>query len=178
MMASRPAVRVTSPRLEALMNKFVVILALGAGAAWGWASAQDRPTGPKGRKSMQLGNFSISLPVKNLQASREFYEKLGFRAVAGNGKTYSIMQNDAATIGLFQGGVEKNSLTFNPGWDRTTATLPQFEDVRDIQQKLIAKGVTPTVKAEESSTGPAFIVLTDPDGNPILIDQHVPRPAK
>jgi catechol 2,3-dioxygenase-like lactoylglutathione lyase family enzyme len=161
------------------VNRFILVFAISAGAAWGLASAQERPaTGSKGKKSMQLGNFSVSLLVKNLQASREFYEKLGFRMVFGNGKSMAIMQNSTATIGLFQGGIEKNSLAFNPGWDRTTATLPEFDDVRDIQKTLLEKGITPTVKADESSTGPAFIVLTDPDGNPILLDQHVPRPNK
>jgi len=127
---------------------------------------------------MQLGNFSVSLKVKNLQASREFYENLGFRMVFGNGKNLAIMQNDTATIGLFQGMIEKNSLTFNPGWDRKMATLSEFDDVRDIQKALLAKGIEPTLKADESKTGPGHMVLTDPDGNPIVIDQHVSRPAK
>ena len=125
---------------------------------------------------MQLGNFSVSLAVKDLPASRAFYEKLGFRAVFGNGKNMLILQNDTATIGLFQGIFQKNILTFNPGWDRTGATLPQFQDVRDIQRTLTSQGVEVATKADESGTGPAGFTLYDPDGNQILIDQHVPRP--
>ena len=128
---------------------------------------------------MRLGNFSVSLTVKDLAASRAFYEKLGFRPF---GKFASrrmiILQNDSATIGLFQGAFEKNSLTFNPGWDRSSTTLPDFDDIRDIQKQLIKNGLTPNPAADESSTGPAFLKLTDPDGNPILIDQHVPSPKK
>lgn len=128
---------------------------------------------------MRLGNFSISLAVKDLAASREFYEKLGFRAVGGNAaQNWLILQNDASTIGLFQGMFEKNSLTFNPGWDRNCATLPDFDDVRDIQKTVKSRGLTPVASADEASTGPASLVLVDPDGNPVLIDQHVPRPAK
>ncbi len=127
---------------------------------------------------MRLGNFSVSLAVKNLAASREFYEKLGFRVVGGNGSNFSILQNETSTIGLFQGMFEKNILTFNPGWDRACATLPDFDDVRDIQRTLTSKGLTLTTKADESSTGPASIVLLDPDGNQILIDQHVAKPGK
>jgi catechol 2,3-dioxygenase-like lactoylglutathione lyase family enzyme len=126
---------------------------------------------------MRLGNFSVSLAVKDLKASREFYEKLGFRVVAGNGTNFSILQNETSTIGLFQGMFEKNILTFNPGWDRAGKTLPDFDDVRDIQRTLIGRGVKPATKADESTTGPASLVLFDPDGNQILIDQHVPSPA-
>lgn len=133
---------------------------------------------PAGTNAMQLGNFSVSLAVKDLQASREFYEKLGFRPIAGNGKRMLILQNETCTIGLFQGMFDKNILTFNPGWDRTCATLPEFEDVRDIQHELKAQGLTLTTSADESSTGPASFTLVDPDGNQILVDQHVPRPQK
>ncbi len=125
---------------------------------------------------MRLGNFSVSLAVKDLAASRAFYEKLGFKAVGGNGRNMLILQNDTSTIGLFQGMFDKNILTFNPGWDRACATLPEFDDVRDIQRTLASRGLTPAVKADESSTGPASFVLVDPDGNQILVDQHVPRP--
>lgn len=127
---------------------------------------------------MRLGNFSVSLAVKDLAVSLAFYEKLGFRVVAGDGKHYSIMQNETSTIGLFQGMFDKNSLTFNPGWDRTCATLPDFDDVRDIQKTLTSRGLTLTTKADESTAGPASCMLIDPDGNPILIDQHVPSPGK
>ena len=127
---------------------------------------------------MRLGNFSVSLAVKDLQASREFYEKLGFRVVAGNDRNFSILQNDSATIGLFQGMFDKNLLTFNPGWDRACATLAEFDDVRDIQRGLVSQGIALITKADEASTGPASLVLVDPDGNQILIDQHVPRPSR
>jgi catechol 2,3-dioxygenase-like lactoylglutathione lyase family enzyme len=127
---------------------------------------------------MRLGNFSVSLAVKDLSASREFYEKLGFRVVAGNGKNFSILQNETSAIGLFQGMFDKNVLTFNPGWDRACATLPDYDDVRDIQRTLTSRGLSLASKADESTTGPASLVLFDPDGNQILIDQHVPSPRQ
>jgi catechol 2,3-dioxygenase-like lactoylglutathione lyase family enzyme len=136
-------------------------------------------TGKAGDKPLELGNFSVSLTVKDLAASRAFYEKLGFQVTTpGDGKKWLVMQNETATIGLFQGMFEKNSLTFNPGWDRNKKTLPEFTDVRDIQKTLKERGLTLTTSAKESTTGPAFCTLTDPDGNPILIDQHVPKPGK
>src|SRR6266436_6620356 len=142
-------------------------------------SAPGSGTGEtKGSTNMRLGNFSVSLAVKDLAASREFYEKLGFRVVGGNGSNWSILQNETSTIGLFQGMFDKNILTFNPGWDRTCATLPEFDDVRDIQRTLTSRGLTLATKADESTTGPASIVLVDPDGNQIFIDQHVPSPRK
>ena len=126
---------------------------------------------------MRLGNFSVSLTVKDIAASRAFYEKLGFKMVSGDqSQNWVVLQNENARIGLFQGMFEKNSLTFNPGWDRKAAALPEFDDVRDIQKTLIERGVALKLKADESSTGPAHVVLEDPDGNPILIDQHVPSP--
>jgi catechol 2,3-dioxygenase-like lactoylglutathione lyase family enzyme len=127
---------------------------------------------------MRLGNFSVSLAVKDLTVSQAFYEKLGFRVVGGNGKDYTIMQNETSTIGLFQGMFDKNILTYNPGWDRTCATLPEFDDVRDIQRTLMIRGFALTTKADESTSGPASLMLLDPDGNPILVDQHVPSPRK
>jgi predicted lactoylglutathione lyase len=127
---------------------------------------------------MRLGNFSVSLAVKDLAASKAFYEKLGFAMVTGDGKNWAIMQNETSTIGLFQGMFDKNVLTYNPGWDRTCATLPDFDDVRDIQRAMLKKGITLTTKADESTTGPASLMLMDPDGNPIFVDQHVPSPKK
>jgi catechol 2,3-dioxygenase-like lactoylglutathione lyase family enzyme len=128
---------------------------------------------------MRLGNFSVSLTVKNLAASREFYEKLGFRAVGGDqAQNWLILQNETSTIGLFQGMFDKNMLTFNPGWDRNTNTLADFDDVRELQRTLQARGLTLASAADDSSTGPASLMLIDPDGNPILIDQHVPKPAR
>ena len=131
---------------------------------------------PAGEKAMSLGNFSISLTVKDLAASRAFYEKLGLKPVGGDGKTWQIMQNDTAIIGLFQGMFPKNTLTFNPGWDRDRKTPPNFEDVRSLQKKFKALGLTPEPAADESGTGTAFFMLIDPDGNPVLFDQHVPAP--
>ena len=126
---------------------------------------------------MRLGNFSVSLAVKDLAASKAFYEKLGFRQVFGNpAQKWVIMQNETATIGLFQGMFEKNSLTFNPGWDRSGGTLAEFDDVRDIQKALKEKGLTLKTTADEASNGPASLMLLDPDGNPVLLDQHVPKP--
>jgi catechol 2,3-dioxygenase-like lactoylglutathione lyase family enzyme len=139
-------------------------------------AAEPATTSPPGKKNIRLGNFSVSLAVKDLRASREFYEKLGFHVVMGNGRNWSILQNDTSTIGLFQGMFNKNTLTFNPGWDRKAATLPDFDDVRDIQRALKEKGLTLTTTADESTSGPASVMLLDPDGNPILIDQHVPKP--
>jgi catechol 2,3-dioxygenase-like lactoylglutathione lyase family enzyme len=127
---------------------------------------------------MRLGNFSVSLAVKDLAVSRAFYEKLGFRVVAGDGANWSILQDETCTIGLFQGMFDKNILTFNPGWDRTCVTLPEFDDVRDIQRTLLSRGLTLETKVDESTSGPASIVLVDPDGNQIYIDQHVPSPCK
>ena len=127
---------------------------------------------------MRLGNFSVSLAVKDLTASREFYEKLGFRVIGGNGNNFSILQNETSTIGLFQGMFDKNILTFNPGWDRSCGTLPDYDDVRDIQHTLTSRGLALASKADESTTGPASLMLFDPDGNQILIDQHVPSPRK
>lgn len=129
---------------------------------------------------MQLGNFSVSLAVKDIAASRAFYEKLGFRAVAGDqARNWLILQNQTSTIGLFHGPMfTRNSLTFNPGWDRSSQTLPDFDDVRDIQRTLKSRGLTLATEADESTTGPASLMLIDPDGNPILIDQHVPAPKK
>jgi lactoylglutathione lyase len=123
---------------------------------------------------MQLGNFSISLSVKDLEASRAFYEKLGFTIVGGNAaQHWLILKNGEHKIGLFQGMFEKNTLTFNPGWDNDAHKLDRFTDVRQLQRELKAQGVQLTVQADETSTGPAYLMALDPDGNPILIDQHV-----
>jgi catechol 2,3-dioxygenase-like lactoylglutathione lyase family enzyme len=128
---------------------------------------------------MKLGNFSVSLTVKDIAASRAFYEKLGFVVVSGDqSKNWLVLKNEETKIGLFQGMFPKNTLTFNPGWDSSKATLADFDDVRDIQKALKARGLTPEATADEATTGPAYITLTDPDGNPILIDQHVPSPKK
>ncbi|MBO3116740.1 VOC family protein [Winogradskyella sp. DF17] len=123
---------------------------------------------------MKLGAFSISLAVKDLSTSKAFYEKLGFEVFGGAmDKNYIIMKNESTLIGLFQGMFENNILTFNPGWDENTHTLEHFDDVRDIQKDLNSKGITFVQKADETTTGPASFVILDPDGNAILVDQHV-----
>jgi len=128
---------------------------------------------------MRLGNFSVSLAVKDIAKSREFYEKLGFRVFGGDqAKNWLILQNETSTIGLFQGMFDKNVMTFNPGWDRSAKSLPDFDDVRDIQKKLKSRGLALATEADETTAGPASLMLLDPDGNPVLIDQHVAKPEK
>ena len=123
---------------------------------------------------MDLGAFSISLAVKDLGASRSFYEKFGFRAFAGDAsQNWLIMKNGDHVIGLFQGMFEKNILTFNPGWDSNAHKLATFTDVRELQRQLKAQGVQLQQQADEGTTGPASFLALDPDGNPILVDQHV-----
>ena len=123
---------------------------------------------------MQLGAFSISLAVKDIAASRAFDEKLGFKTLGGDqANNWLILKNGDHVIGLFQGMFEKIMLTFNPGWDQNANRLPAFTDVRELQRQLKAQGVQIATEADESSTGPAHFVVIDPDGNPILVDQHV-----
>ena len=123
---------------------------------------------------MQLGAFSISLAVKDIQASREFYEKLDFEVVGGDqAQNWLILRNSGHTIGLFQGMFEGNLLTFNPGWDDEAQPLNSFTDIRDIQRQLKERGIQLVSEADEKTTGPASLVAIDPDGNTILIDQHV-----
>jgi len=128
---------------------------------------------------MELGAFSVSLPVKDIKASQAFYEKFGFKAFGGNpAQNWLILKNGDHIIGLFQGMFDKNMLTFNPGWDRSASTLADFDDVREIQRRLKAHGLPLASEADESTYGPASLMLFDPDGNPILVDQHVPKPSK
>jgi catechol 2,3-dioxygenase-like lactoylglutathione lyase family enzyme len=123
---------------------------------------------------MNLGAFSVSLAVKDLQVSKEFYGKLGFTVVGGEAsQNWLILRNGDHTIGLFQGMFEKNILTFNPGWDKEAGKLETFTDVRDIQRQVKAHGIELQSEADESTTGPASFIAVDPDGNPILVDQHV-----
>lgn len=125
---------------------------------------------------MNLGAFSISLAVKDITASRSFYEKLGFQKVGGNAaKNWLILRNAETTIGLFQGMFERNTLTFNPGWTNQATPLAEFKDVREIQRILKAGGLALAAEADETTTGPASLLLIDPDGNPVLVDQHVNR---
>lgn len=123
---------------------------------------------------MKLGAFSVSLSVKDINVSQQFYEGLGFRVFAGSTeKNYLIMKNGNALIGLFKGMFEGNMLTFNPGWDENASKLEQFDDVREIQRELRSKNIKLDSEADENTSGPASIFLTDPDGNVILLDQHV-----
>jgi lactoylglutathione lyase len=122
---------------------------------------------------MQLGAFSISLAVKDIKASKAFYEKLGFKSLGGDvAQNWAILKNGDHIIGLFQGMFEKNMLTFNPGWDQDAKSVDPFTDVRQIQSELKAQGVKFVSEADETTTGPASFVVVDPDGNPILFDQH------
>ena len=122
---------------------------------------------------MKLGAFSLSLNVKDINASKQFYEKLGFTVLAGNGKNYVVMKNEQALVGLFQGMFPGNILTFNPGWDENGKNIESFDDVREIQQQLQNEGITlDSEVAADNPAGPAFVMLKDPDGNVIYIDQH------
>ena len=122
---------------------------------------------------MNLGSFSVSLAVKDIAASRDFYAKLGFEEIGGNADdNWLILRNGDHVIGLFQGMFDKNMLTFNPGWDQQSTDLESFTDVRELQKQLIAAGVEMAAEADEGSEGPASIMIIDPDGNPILVDQH------
>jgi predicted enzyme related to lactoylglutathione lyase len=123
---------------------------------------------------MKLGAFSISLSVKDIHASKAFYETLGFSVFAGDiERNYLIMKNEDSIVGLFQGMFENNILTFNPGWDQNAGALESFDDVRDIQRHLKNEGINLVTEADEKTSGPASFIVVDPDGNQILIDQHV-----
>ena len=125
-------------------------------------------------QGMELGNFSISLAVKDLETSRTFYEKFGFKVFGGNAsQNWLILKNGDHVIGLFQGMFDKNILTFNPGWDQSAQKLAGFTDVRELQRQLKAQGVKMLKEADEKTTGPASFIAVDPDGNQILFDQHV-----
>lgn len=124
-------------------------------------------------KNMKLGAFSVSLSVKDIHKSKQFYENLDFTVLAGDlEKDYFIMKNGNSLIGLFQGMFENNILTFNPGWDETGSNLEEFDDIRAIQQHLKSKGIDIGTEIDDQSSGPARLMITDPDGNVILIDQH------
>jgi predicted enzyme related to lactoylglutathione lyase len=130
-------------------------------------------------KTMELGNFSLSLVVKDIKLSKAFYEKLDFKEVAGKlEQNWIVLQNGNVRIGLFQGMFDKNMMTFNPGWNKDKETLTSFQDVRELQRTLKARGVTMLTEADESSDGPAHFMISDPDGNPLLFDQHVASPKR
>jgi len=125
-------------------------------------------------QGMELGAFSVSLAVKDIQASKAFYEKLGFKVFGGDiSQNWLILKNGDHVIGLFQGLFDRNMLTFNPGWDSNAQKLATFTDVRELQRQLKAQGVQLVSEADESTAGPASFIVVDPDGNPILVDQHV-----
>lgn len=122
---------------------------------------------------MKLGAFSVSLAVKDIEASKQFYQKLGFTTLGGDqAHNWLILKNGDHVIGLFHGMFEKNILTFNPGWDSSAQPLPEFTDVRELQRQLKAQGVSLTSEADDTTTGPASFMLEDPDGNTILFDRH------
>jgi catechol 2,3-dioxygenase-like lactoylglutathione lyase family enzyme len=157
----------------------LTVLALASVAAATLMSSrpQDEPT--KKDDSMQLGNFSVSLAVKDIRASKAFYEKLDFKQVNGNiEQNWGVLQNGTTTVGLFQGMFERKMLTFNPGWTPMKETLEEFQDVRELQHTLKARGIKLQTEADEATDGPASFMLVDPDGNPILVDQHVPKPKR
>ncbi len=130
-------------------------------------------------KRLELGNFSVSLAVKNIKASMAFYQKLDFKQVGGNlEQNWVVLQSGTARIGLFQGMFEKNILTFNPGWNKDKKTLTDFQDVRELQRVLMARGLTIAPEADVTTKGPAYFEVTDPDGNTLLIDQHVSSPSR
>ncbi len=138
-----------------------------------------RSTQAKEKKTMELGAFSVSLAVKDIEASKAFYEKLDFKEVGGKlEENWIVLQNGTTTIGLFQGMFEGNIMTFNPGWTKDKETLKDFQDVRELQRALKERGITMKTEADESTKGPASFVIVDPDGNTIYVDQHVPSPKR
>ncbi|MFT5284849.1 MAG: lactoylglutathione lyase [Planctomycetota bacterium] len=150
------------------------LLACGlALATLGYGFAPRTPS-PEKPEAMKLGVFSLSLSVKDIQASKAFYEKLDFHEVGGNiEQNWIVLQNDTTTIGLFQGMFEGNMMTFNPGWNHKKESLKEFVDVREIQKSVKESGIMPVQAADETTSGPASMVIVDPDGNMILFDQHV-----
>ncbi len=160
------------------MNPLTTVFAAGLLSGVVTTSLLQDPAAKKA-EPVQLGNFSVSLTVKDLKVARAFYEKLGFTQVAGDMKQkWIVLQNGSAKVGLFQGMFEKNMLTFNPGWGSDKEELKEFQDVRAIQRVLKERGVPFTLEADEKTDGPAFFQVTDPDGNPILVDQHVGKPKR
>ena len=152
------------------MIKKLILLVLFVGS---FVFSQEQKDTIMNEEKMRLGNFSVSLAVKDIAKSKEFYENLGFTTFGGNQEQgWLILKSDYAIIGLFQGMFQENILTFNPGWDLNAQNLENFDDVREIQKHLKSKGITLETEADESTTGPAHIILKDPDGNTIMLDQH------
>ena len=164
---------------RALLSALLAVSAFPACGAVEAAASQPDPLFPAIQSKLPLGTFSVSLSVQDLAASRAFYEQLGFEAIGGDpAQRWQILRNGTTTLGLFQGMFQGNLLTFNPGWSVDGDHPAQFPDVRDIQRKLEEGGVALITRADPDSTGPASITLVDPDGNVILVDQHVPRPTQ
>jgi catechol 2,3-dioxygenase-like lactoylglutathione lyase family enzyme len=164
--------------MKALTFTLTFTAALASIAIVATAAAQTTPAGEK--RPMDLGNFSVSLNVKDIRASMAFYEKLDFKVVAGKlEQKWIVLQNGNARIGLFQGMFDQNIMTFNPGWNKDKETLKDFQDVRELQRTLKARGITTIApEADEKTEGPAYFKVTDPDGNALLFDQHVPSPKR
>jgi len=157
-----------------ILTSLVVLALCSCGSIGSNGSNGEHDSDSDRRPEMELGKFSISLAVKDIATSRAFYEKLGFEVFGGDAaQNWLIMQNGINTVGLFQGMFEQNIMTFNPGWDSHAGTLETFSDIREIQRTLKERGLELTTQADESTTGPASLTLADPDGNVILIDQHV-----
>lgn len=163
-----------------VVTKFIFVFALGFLGNQGSrfftaAESENDSISPiiKTENNMKLGAFSMSLSVKDLDISREFYENLGFQVFAGSrGHNYLVMKNENALIGLFQGMFQGNILTFNPGWNENAQNVEKFTDIRDIQKHLKSKNISLATEADENTSGPASFMVTDPDGNMILLDQH------
>jgi catechol 2,3-dioxygenase-like lactoylglutathione lyase family enzyme len=156
-----------------MKNRLLLLLAATTAFSFGFYLQPNQPIHLNQPTPMKLGAFSISLSVKDIQASKKFYETLGFTAMGGDlKKNYLIMKNGNALVGLFQGMFEGNILTFNPGWDENAGPVDPFDDVRKIQQHVKQHGLRLTSEADETTNGPASITLSDPDGNIVLIDQH------
>lgn len=154
------------------LARALILAAMVAWASPGVAQTADS-------KPMELGNFTVSLTVNDIRASKAFYEKLDFRQVGGKlEQNWVVMQNGSVKIGLFQGMFSKNMLTFNPGWSNTKQPLTDFQDVREMQRTLKARGLTIAHEANEATQGPAYFKLTDPDGNELLFDQYVDSPKR
>lgn len=164
-----------------MKNTLLIILGLAISFCFGYFVNTIFTKQPESRieinqpidTNMKLGAFSMSLSVKDLKVSKQFYENLGFVVFGGSlERNYLIMKNGNALVGIFQGMFEGNMLTFNPGWDENAKNIEKFNDVREIQKHLKNKNIPLTMEADEKTSGPAYIMLTDPDGNGILIDQH------
>lgn len=158
--------------MKTILASLILLTATACATVASKDTPQSRPTDMSNRTS--IGAFSVSLAVKDLAASRAFYEKLGFEVTGGNQEqNWLVLRNADTTVGLFQGMFDNNIMTFNPGWNREAQPISEFEDVRDLQKRFKAAGLQLQTEADESTTGPASFVLLDPDGNAILVDQHV-----